>query len=99
MKQLFLFLFLIFNLQTFAQKKADNIIVITTDGFRWQEMFGGVDTTLANSRIFNEDGQAYIDEKFGDANALESRKNYCLLFGIQLLKKDKFTGTGILIIK
>ena len=74
MKQLFFFLLLTISLQTFAQKKADNIIVITTDGFRWQEMFGGVDTAIANNRVFNEGGQAYIDEKFGDANPVESRK-------------------------
>ena len=74
MKHFFLFLLLTIHVQTFAQKKADNIIIITTDGFRWQELFGGVDTTLANSALFNEGGQKFILERFGDNDPSESRK-------------------------
>jgi hypothetical protein len=29
-------------------QKTENIIVITTDGLRWQELFKGMDTALAN---------------------------------------------------
>ena len=92
MRKLFLLLFLTINLQIFAQKKADNIIIITTDGFRWQEMFGGVDTTLANNRIFNEGGQGYIDEKFGNFNPLESRKRLLPFIWGTIAEKGQIYG-------
>lgn len=44
MKKIFLLLLLSFSV--FAQNKTENIFIITTDGFRWQEMFGGVDSVL-----------------------------------------------------
>ena len=92
MRKLFLLLFLTINLQSFAQKKADNIIIITTDGFRWQEMFGGVDTTLANNRIFSEGGQGYIDEKFGNVNPLESRKRLLPFIWGTIAEKGQIYG-------
>ncbi len=44
MKKTFLFFMLSFSV--FAQNKTENVFIITTDGFRWQEMFGGVDSVL-----------------------------------------------------
>lgn len=29
-------------------RKTENIIFVMTDGFRWQEMFGGVDAAILN---------------------------------------------------
>lgn len=92
MKQSFLLLLLIISFQTFAQKKSDNIIVITTDGFRWQELFGGVDTTLANNPVFNEGGQVYIHEKFGDVNPLESRKKILPFIWSTIAEKGQIYG-------
>lgn len=31
-------------------RKVENVIVVTLDGFRWQELFGGADETLLNSK-------------------------------------------------
>ena len=74
MKHYFLFLLLTVCLQSYAQRKADNIVIITTDGFRWQELFGGVDTALANNSAFNEGEQEFIYERFGGGDAATSRK-------------------------
>lgn len=92
MKISILLLLFTISLQSFAQKKADNIIVITTDGFRWQEMFGGVDTTLANNPVFNEGGQVYIHEKFGDVNPLESRKKLLPFIWSTIAEKGQIYG-------
>src|SRR6059058_1734809 len=35
--------------------KADNIVIITLDGMRWQEVFGGVDSSLMNNEKFTKD--------------------------------------------
>jgi hypothetical protein len=34
----------------FAQQKTENVFIIMTDGFRWQDLYGGADSTLMNSR-------------------------------------------------
>ncbi|MEZ4961895.1 MAG: alkaline phosphatase family protein [Saprospiraceae bacterium] len=38
----------------FAQQKTENLIVITLDGFRWQEFYGGLDSALMNNKEFTE---------------------------------------------
>jgi len=49
MKHLPIVLLLVISQVTLSQaqtKTCDNIFIITTDGFRWQELFGGADSTL-----------------------------------------------------
>ena len=56
MKRIGLILIIIItSLCSVAQKKADNIIIITLDGFRWQEMFNGADAALINDTSFVSD--------------------------------------------
>ena len=35
-------------------QQAQNIIIVTTDGFRWQDLFKGMDDTIAQQKRFNE---------------------------------------------
>lgn len=44
-----LILCILFITQTFAQHKTENIIIVTLDGMRWQEIFGGVDSAIMNN--------------------------------------------------
>ena len=46
----------------FAQKTPGNLVVVTLDGFRWQEMFGGVDSELMNSKDFTRNVAAMKDQ-------------------------------------
>lgn len=46
MKQLWLALLLTLSLSSYAQQPSENIIIITTDGFRWQELFRGADSAI-----------------------------------------------------
>jgi hypothetical protein len=55
MKKIFLILVL-FTVTSKAQQ-AENIIIITTDGFRWQEAFKGMDETLARTKKIQPNGQ------------------------------------------
>lgn len=74
MKIFFLGLVSLITLQCFAQSKVENIIIITTDGFRWQEVFKGMDTAIANSSRFNEGDSSYIYAKYWSPDAAERRK-------------------------
>ena len=51
-----LFLLLSFKVTISSAKQAGNIIIITTtDGFRWQKLFTGMDSILANNNSFNQE--------------------------------------------
>ncbi|HET7898861.1 MAG TPA: hypothetical protein VFL47_14350, partial [Flavisolibacter sp.] len=52
----------------------ENLIVVTTDGFRWQEVFSGMDSAIANNRRFNQGDSAYLFQKYWSNNATERRK-------------------------
>jgi len=47
-----------------AHNEAPNLIIITTDGFRWQEVFNGMDFALANDKKFNHGDSAYLFNKY-----------------------------------
>ncbi|MEO7765029.1 MAG: hypothetical protein ABIR78_11750, partial [Ferruginibacter sp.] len=63
MKRIFLLLFVFSGNSAFSQT-AENIIIITTDGFRWQEVFTGMDSAIANNKKFNQDDSAAIFKKY-----------------------------------
>ncbi len=47
---------LLFVASAFAQQsKVENVIIITLDGMRWQEVFYGVDSSLMNNPEYNRD--------------------------------------------
>lgn len=69
---LFLLSFIL-SINVVAQK-AENIIIITTDGFRWQELFGGMDSAIANNSRFNQGDSAGIFKKYWAYTAEERRK-------------------------
>jgi hypothetical protein len=55
-------------------QQAENIIIITTDGLRWQEVFKGMDSAIANNKRFNEGDSAYIFNKYWSPDESERRK-------------------------
>ncbi|MFL5809056.1 MAG: alkaline phosphatase family protein [Flavisolibacter sp.] len=60
MKKTFLFFFLLQIQTSFAQQKTDNLVIITLDGMRWQELFGGIDTVLVNDKRFTKDSSGLM---------------------------------------
>jgi len=57
----------------FAQHKTQNLVIITMDGMRWQEVFGGVDSAILSNRKFAKDSAA-IEKKYGGSDAKERRQ-------------------------
>lgn len=64
----------IFSIQGMAQRATENIIIITTDGLRWQEVFRGMDSAIANDKTFNQDDSQYIYTQYWNADPMERRK-------------------------
>jgi hypothetical protein len=73
MRRIFLFLLLLVSSYSFCQT-TENIIIITTDGFRWQDVFRGMDTTIANNKKYNEGDSAYLYKQYW-SNDLNERRN------------------------
>ncbi len=56
-----------------AQPITENLVIITFDGLRWQELFGGADEVLISDKSFNAD-TAETKKKFWAATPEERRK-------------------------
>jgi hypothetical protein len=74
MKKYLLLCFILITSFCKAQQ-TENIIIITTDGFRWQEVFRGMDSIIANNKKFNQGDSAYLFEKYWSKDENERRKN------------------------
>jgi len=74
MKKFFLLLLAFFYITTcFSQSKTENVIIITFDGLRWQELFGGADSILIRDKSFVDDTTELI-KKYWAATPIERRK-------------------------
>jgi len=87
---IFFSLFLLISL-THAQQ-AENIIIITTDGYRWQELFNGMDSAIANNRKFNQDDSSYIFERYWSNNEHERRKRLMPFFWNTIANQGQIYG-------
>ncbi|KLT70154.1 phosphoglyceromutase [Flavobacterium sp. ABG] len=91
MKKLLLIPFILISFLSSAQK-TENIIIITTDGFRWQEVFKGMDTAIANDKKFNQGDSTYIYKKYYSADSNESRKKIMPFFWSEIASKGQIYG-------
>ncbi len=56
-----------------AQNKTENIVLVTLDGLRWQELFGGADSALLHNKKYTRDFDG-TSGKFWDNNLDARRK-------------------------
>lgn len=60
-------------LQLAAQPlKTQNVVIVTLDGLRWQELYRGADSALINSKY--TDNKPTVEKQFWAASAVERRK-------------------------
>ncbi|MFB0910895.1 MAG: phosphoglyceromutase [Flavobacterium sp.] len=95
MKKIFLILVL-FTASTSKAQQAENIIIITTDGFRWQEAFKGMDETLARDKKFNQADSTYIYKKYWSIDVDERREKLMPFMWSVLAKKGQIYGNRAL---
>ncbi len=74
MKKFFFLFLMLLTVNLFAQQQTRNIILITTDGFRWQDVFKGMDSSLANDSRYNQDDSEYIYTNYWRDDEKERRK-------------------------
>lgn len=77
---------------TFAQQKiSENIVIITMDGLRWQEVFSGADSLLTfdNKSIYSAD---YVKRHFWDNEPTERRKKLMPFLWGEIAKNGAIMG-------
>lgn len=91
MKKILVTLFILLSTLSNAQY-AENIIIVTTDGLRWQEVFGGMDEALAKNKRFNQNDSSYIYKKFGAENDIERRQKLMPFLWSTVVSKGQIYG-------
>lgn len=78
-------------LTTVAQQKTENLIIITLDGMRWQEVFGGADSMLLNNKKYTKDIETtrYL---FDGKNENEKRNKLFPFFWNIIAKQGQLYG-------
>ncbi len=74
MKKIIFFFILFSSLQSKSQRQTENIIIVTTDGLRWQEVFKGMDSAIANNSKYNQRDSDYIFRNYWSNDEKERRK-------------------------
>ncbi|WP_394990633.1 phosphoglyceromutase [Emticicia sp.] len=90
-KTLLFLIILLANQTIFAQSKTENVFIIMTDGFRWQELFGGADSTLIFSKEFTPDSARTVG-KFWAKTATERREKLLPFFWSTIANKGQLYG-------
>jgi hypothetical protein len=74
-----------------GQNKTENLVIVTLDGMRWQEIFGGADSALLYNKLYTKDSSGTIGN-FWNADAVERRKKlfpFLVLLLLLLTRKTK----------
>ena len=73
-------------------RKTENVIFVMTDGFRWQEMFGGADESIIHA---HGNKNAALDRAFWRTSPESRRERSCPSSGALWPNMGKSTGTAI----
>lgn len=72
-------------------RKTENIIIVTMDGMRWEEVFDGVDASLMKDKNFTRDS-AGIAKSFWNDNTDERRKKLFPFFWSTIVQNGQLYG-------
>lgn len=80
---------------SFAQKtKTENVILITLDGMRWQEIFNGADSSFMKQQQHLKDGK--LKQKYWRSDLTERRKALLPFFWTTIAEKGQLYGNRAL---
>jgi hypothetical protein len=91
MKLIFSLIAFIVSYCSYAQQ-TENIIIITTDGLRWQELFTGMDPILASDKRYNQEDSALIYKTYWADNASERRTKLMPFFWKTIVQQGQIHG-------
>lgn len=100
MKYFFLGSFVLLTIFCTAQQhKTENLVVVTLDGMRWQEVFGGADPVIMKDKRFNHDSATMAAMFGGEGRTDRRQKLFPFLWGIisvnGQLYGDRLSGSEV----
>ncbi|XZF15766.1 hypothetical protein ACTHGU_06490 [Chitinophagaceae bacterium MMS25-I14] len=91
-----LFFLLCCSCTVFSQaQKVENIIIVTTDGFRWQEVFKGMDSVIASRSQFAGRDSAYIFKTYWSNDVRERRRKLLPFLWSTMEAKGRLYGNRL----
>jgi hypothetical protein len=72
-------------------QETENVVLITLDGLRWQELYGGADSLLVDDSGYVEDPEALVEE-FWDADPLKRREMLMPFFWNTMASEGQLYG-------
>lgn len=72
------------------------VIVVMTDGFRWQEVYGGMDSSIVKVKRFHQGDSAAIVAKYWAPTAVERRTKLLPFFWNTIVQKGQLHGNRTL---
>jgi hypothetical protein len=94
-KIIVIFLSLVFVVPVFSQKqKTENVVLITLDGFRWQELFNGADSAFMKQQKHLKDSE--VKSKYWRDDLAERRKALLPFFWSKIASEGQLYGNRTL---
>lgn len=76
---------------SYAQRKTENLVIITMDGMRWQEVFGGIDTAILGIERFRDDSSGMM-QQFWSGSVQERRRKLMPFLWETIAKQGQVYG-------
>ncbi|PQJ09893.1 phosphoglyceromutase [Flavipsychrobacter stenotrophus] len=95
MKKLFLYFVLFCGMLGTVKAQTntiENVIIVTTDGFRWQEVYKGMDSAIASDARFNQQDSTGIFKKYWVPTPQERRKKLMPFLWTTLAEEGQLYG-------
>ena len=73
------------------QKKTENLVILTMDGMRWQEIFGGIDSSLLNNAAYTKDKDG-LTSRYWSNDLRERRKKLFPFFWATIAQQGQLYG-------
>ncbi|MER3497369.1 MAG: phosphoglyceromutase [Chitinophagaceae bacterium] len=73
-------------------QRSENLIIITLDGFRWQEVFKGMDSIIANNASYHQGDSAFIFDNYWSGDETERRKKLLPFIWTTVAAKGQLYG-------
>lgn len=92
MRYIFFFIVLLVALHgsLSAQHKTENLLIVTLDGFRWQELFGGADSSLIHNANYNSNPK--ITSRYWLSDVSQRREELVPFFWKTISTKGQLYG-------
>ncbi|NCI46285.1 alkaline phosphatase family protein [Sediminibacterium soli] len=74
-----------------AQRATENVVIVTLDGMRWQELFGGADRALLQNKQFTKDSNG-THKRFWAEDLEERRKKLFPFIWTEIAAKGQIYG-------